>query len=158
MSKGKDLVAGLPPQAWAYIIGIPVAVAVVYFGVLNPILKATGIKDDKADKDAKREQERQKKADWWKPSFWKNRKNRVTIDSNQADMLAQQIYDAAGFFNDDEEAVSDVFKNITSKEDLSRLADRFSIRYKKDLHDYLISFNEPDTMNEYVYIYVNELK
>lgn len=62
------------------------------------------------------------------------------LDNFDPKPIADMIYNAAGVFNDDEDAVYSAFSMLKSKAELSLLADYFQRLYKKSLFEYIQSF------------------
>ena len=156
MSKSGEFLKNIPPQVYIYVIGIPVAVVVIYFGILNPLLKQLGIKDDKADKKASDKNFKESEKNYWTLEYWKNAKQRPSISESQADDIAEQIYDANSWYNDNEESVGNAFRKMNmNKSNVSLVADRFSHLYKEDLYGYLDNFLNPEEMDKYVYTPLN---
>lgn len=63
--------------------------------------------------------------------------------------LAEQVYLSKGIFNDNEDALFDVFSNLQTQYQLSWLSWVFSSKYKKDMLEYLkgfLSFDEQSKM------------
>jgi hypothetical protein len=61
---------------------------------------------------------------------------------------AKQLYDAPGLFNDDENAVYDVFRNMHYQTSLSILSYVFSQTYSESLYDYLTGFLSESEMKK----------
>ena len=62
----------------------------------------------------------------WNPAYWKSVNGGTKpISYALADTLIKKLTDAMGFFNDDEEAVYGVFKQLPSQAAVSFMADRF---------------------------------
>lgn len=116
------------------ILKIGLAVA-GYFVVIVPILQAVGIKDDKDDKEVK-DAETGNGSEGWNPDYYKNKSGAV-ISNQTAEQLAFKIYDAFGYFYDDEDAVYSAFRALNSKKDLSKLASTFQLKYGMDLWEQL---------------------
>lgn len=80
------------------------------------------------------------------PGYWKTNPNKVTIWAKNSDgtdgpamKFAKQIHDAYAPFqiNPEPEKVVAVFRSLSSKEDVSKLADVFAGYYKSDLYSFL---------------------
>jgi len=64
------------------------------------------------------------------------------------DDFAKQIFNAKGFFNDDEDTIFSVFRQQKYRSQISWLAYRFRIMYKTDLYAYLRGFlNNKEILN-----------
>lgn len=89
---------------------------------------------------------------------WVAPKGIQILDDASAKKLAKVIKDAKGTFNDDEEAVKNVFgKKLRDKTQVASLSKAFYGLYKKDMWQYLNSFLSTSEMKEYVTKYVNRL-
>jgi hypothetical protein len=75
------------------------------------------------------------------PKFWQyyrdERKNPTILTTASATQKAEQIRDAAGFFNDDESAIFSVFRTLKTQTQASFLADRFQTIYNESLIEFL---------------------
>lgn len=111
-------------------------VVLVYAGVLNPILKKIGIKDDEEDKRNAAEAAAAETAVGWNPNYYKV-KGGGLLKRASTEALANTIYKAAGYFNDDEEAVYGALRALPTQAALSYLADVFFQVYKQDLYGYI---------------------
>lgn len=92
----------------------------------------------------------------WDPFFWQDtldamKKKKGYIKVLNYDLqpkYAKQLWDAKGIFNDDENAVYDVFRNMHYQTSLSILAYVFSQTYSESLYDYLTSFMSDSEMRK----------
>lgn len=96
--------------------------------------------------------------------LWKkSKKNSITFD--EANRLAVKLYDAKSrdgivirdWWKDKEENVGDVFRMLSSKANVSVLADAFYQKYRTELITFLESFLTEKELNEYVLSYVSKL-
>jgi hypothetical protein len=69
--------------------------------------------------------------------------------------MAQRIYDAKGFFKDNENSVFDIFRNLQTQYQVSLLANSLSILKKKDLLEYLKTFMDDENLREVLDIIKN---
>lgn len=78
----------------------------------------------------------------------KNKKAKVSFELQKGLLnpydLSNQVYDAKGFFHDDNEKLYSVFRNIQTQFQLSLVAFNFNLKYKKDLLEYIKSFLNSD--------------
>lgn len=89
---------------------------------------------------------------------WVAPKSIRVLDDTSAKQLAKIIKEAKGTFNDDEDAVKDVFgKKLRDKTQIASLSKAFYQIYKKDMWQYLNSFLSQSEMKEYVSKYVQRL-
>lgn len=89
---------------------------------------------------------------------WVAPKSIRVLDDSTAKRLAKIIKDAKGTFNDDEDAIKDIFsKKLRDKTQVASLSKAFYELYKKDMWQYLNSFLSQSEMKNYVSIYVKRL-
>lgn len=112
------------------------AIGVGYFAVIQPLLIKLGIKNSKEEKDIEDQGNRPNQDNPFSPIFYKSR-NCTIITRASADKFAKEIYDALGFWGDNEDQVINVFRQLKSKCQVSFLADVFAQNYKKDLYTFL---------------------
>lgn len=115
-----------------------------YFGFIRPILNKLGIiktAQDIAQTQAITNALSSSTNNPFSPNYWKEiskRKGKIKVwntSSNQT--RSKQIYDAMGYFSDDEPMINKVFKEIPSKAHLSYLAEYFAKLYRMDLFSFL---------------------
>ncbi len=84
---------------------------------------------------------------WWNPAFYLTKPASIPytrpISTAQAVTMADAIYDAMGWFDDTEEAVKGVFRQLPSQAAGSFLCAVFLQRYNADLLDFLRGGNWP---------------
>lgn len=107
-----------------------------YF-VGKSILEKLGLKESSEDIELKKKLKEQE------PLIWSGTKNLAKILGKNktakilskvgAESYAKQIKDAFGTFNDDEESIYAVFRNIRFKTQVASLVDAYSMLYKLDL-------------------------
>ncbi|GAL74605.1 hypothetical protein JCM19275_3460 [Nonlabens ulvanivorans] len=89
---------------------------------------------------------------------WVAPKSIQVLDEASAKKLAKIIKDAKGTFNDNEEAIKDVFgKKLRDKTQIASLSKAYYQLYKKDMWQHLNSFLSQSEMKEYVSKYVQRL-
>lgn len=138
------------------IAGYLIGGAIVYFGVLRPILKRTGIIQSEEEQKTEKTIQDNRAADQgnpWNPNYWKlaqKKGDQSWLPWKTASALATQIYDAKAiwyrFFTDDENTAIAAFNGLTTKKQLSLLSAAFQTIYKKDLYNYLESFMNTDQL------------
>lgn len=111
-----------------------------YFGVLDPLLTALGIKKSQDTKD--NDAEAEDPGSPWSPAYYKAVGGTLLYRS-VAEKMAEEIYDAFGFFDDNEEQAIGVLKTIRFQSQLSFLADVFYQKYNQDLLTFLRGGNWP---------------
>ena len=134
----------------AIIAGAVLVSSLIARPVLFGLLEALGLRDSKSDTSFKKLQATV--AEYFSPTYLTNlsAKGPTSLEvgpgssylfsQSTTDQLAKAIYDAKGFFNDNENAVYGVFSQINTKAQVSWLATRFAVKYKYDLLEYLKSF------------------
>lgn len=111
------------------------AVALVYFGLLNPVLKFLGIKESTETREL--ETASVSPNSFWNPNFWSLQEGATILRVAVAEQLAKDIWDAFGAFNDCEECVIGVFKTLRFQTQASFLAFTFQRMYGQDLLTFL---------------------
>ena len=86
------------------------------------------------------------KGNMFSPNYWK-KKNTNLLTTTSARALAKQLYDASGIFNDNEEAVYGVFRQLSYKTQVSWLSYIFYKQYGEDMLQYLKSFMSNDELS-----------
>jgi hypothetical protein len=104
---------------------------------------------DKEDKANEQKSGQLETGDYWSPSFWKQTKPPAgyevpILKMATASEYAKQIYDSEGIFNDCETCLYDVFRKMNYFPQISFLAEVFSIKYKKDLFQYIKGFSNEE--------------
>jgi len=77
---------------------------------------------------------------YFSPAYYKQFAGAPLLTVNTANAYCATIYDAQGWFNDDESAVYGVFHQLSYKTQVSWLAERFYALYGKSLLGYLNEF------------------
>lgn len=115
-------------------IGV-VALSIVYFGILNPLFKWTGIKDSEVDKTAQRLLGVAKTQEMWKPTYYKGRENQISFQNKgtESSNIAKNIYDSFSWAGDNETKINSMLGLIRTKADLSYVVWQYNNIYKKDL-------------------------
>jgi len=149
---GAAAASGLAQNKWT-----PIVVGVVilgmgvltYFGVVRPILQAAGIMGDKESRTEDKTVKEGESLNGWKPQYWKDRKNKLTISESDAAGFAKTIYNSDTYW-DDEEAVYGVLRRLKNNTDLSLVSSSFFEQYNKDLLEYMKDFlNEGEMIKVY---------
>ena len=110
---------------------------IVYFGILRPLLEKLGIARSQADQQLINQQNLPNNKNPFSPVYWKTITGAKLYNKNDTISFAKRIYEAMGFFSDDEPAVFSVFSQLKYKTQVSWLADIFQQKYKIDLLDFL---------------------
>lgn len=125
------------------------AIGLVFMGG-KKIFEALGLSKSADDVEREREIKTQmldlSAGDYFDPDFYKKQAGSVILTVSSAQKLAQYIYDAKGFFNDDEAKVYGVFQLLKTRSQVSFLAAVFFSMYKKSLLGYLLSFMNDSEM------------
>lgn len=104
------------------------------------LLEALGLKDSKEDKEEDRLIENASKYPQFNPNYWWEgsstaAKKWLVYKDESAKTAAKKIKNAWGVFDDDEAAVTGVFRNARSKAHVSRIADAYFKLYSIGLFD-----------------------
>ncbi len=109
------------------------------FSVVKQILEGLGIWDSKDTKEL--DNTATDPGSWWSPMFWRSKPDNVpysyTISTATATAWADELYDAFGPFNDDEDAAIAIFKRMRTKANASFFAEVFALRTGEDLLTFL---------------------
>ena len=111
---------------------------IAYFGLIRPILKKVGIVNSANDQLVNNYSNIANAANPFSPIFWKQGGAGTSLIKVAAtEALAARIYDAMGYFTDDEAAVYSVFRTLKTQSQVSWLADIFQKKYGSDLFTFL---------------------
>lgn len=126
-------------------LGLGVLLLIYFAG--NKIFQKVGLtktkEEEKKEKEQQQNYEAQLTQQYFDPDYFKERHKKYyckSLTTEGAKGYATILYNAKGYFNDDEEAVYGVFKQLSAKTQVSVLSDIFYQMYKKDLKAYLQSF------------------
>lgn len=127
---------------------------------LSPLLETLGLKDSKAEVDAEKLRQEVENAsgskDYWNPNWWNLPVDQFPIKGVKSVQLLTQaaakdsvnkLWDATGFFNDDEEAIYAVFRSLKYKSQVSFLAYWFNALKGKDLYQWLRDYLNDKELN-----------
>ena len=133
----------ITPQFYLYVIGIPLAIGVAYFGIIRPILKKTGVIDSNEEKKGKKALSKLSGMQVLSPQLYLNNKDKVSISSSVANTLATQIYEGKyggciGCCDDETKGVGAI-TSAGSKVNISYIAYQFNILYGASMESYLES-------------------
>ena len=116
------------------------AIAIAYFGVFKPLFEKLGLKESKEGKAIKELESRDNKNNPFSPVFLRNLKAGTKISLLKLEAknnLAKRIYNAMGYFSDDEAAIISVFRTLKTQSQVADLSQYFNSIYKTDLLDFL---------------------
>jgi|TARA_R110000822_G_scaffold47109_4_gene125154 hypothetical protein len=128
----------IPPQAWFYIIGIPVVIGGAYFLVARPVLKKLNVIKTKEDEIADNTWNTIKLQPFWTANYYKTYSG-DTIDQTEASNYAKELNEAmkgGGWdlgWGTDEAKILGVFGSLGSKGNISKVAEAYNIRHNADL-------------------------
>jgi hypothetical protein len=110
-----------------------ILIYVGYSKVIKPILDKVGI--TKSDEEILIEKEITKLDSPWNPKYYRQFGSRpvTLIRSTAIDGMLTTIWNSVGYFYDDFDAVLGVFKQLSTKTQVSQLVEKFNQKYKKDL-------------------------
>lgn len=125
------------------------ALILVFFGG-RKIFQALGLIQDQEER-----QREQQLVNFANRSFWDFEEflsgmpqGALLLTTAKADEKAEQIYDAMGFFNDDEEEVYGVFRSLKTQSQIAWVAKRFFIQYGQDLYSFLDEYFNDEEMQK----------
>lgn len=105
----------------------------------NKLFQKLGIVKDKEALEADAANAQLESENYFDPAYYEERKKLYTVLSlsDGGVAYAKKIYNAKGYFNDDEDTVYGVFRSLQSKTQVSLVAKAFFGLYGKDLKNYL---------------------
>lgn len=113
--------------------------------------------NDEADQAAQQQLQQLNNTNCFSPNYYKGKPGAILLYMADAIRISKIIYDAKGFFNDDEAAVYGAFQSLKTKTQVSFLAEVFFNKYKVGLWGFLQNmFNEKELAQ--VATIVNKLK
>lgn len=122
---------------------LPIGLIAIAVVVGIPLFKLTGIIPGRNEGNANAVVG----ANYFDPKWYKTGgSGTYLLNSASATLLAKNIYDSKGYFNDDEDKLFGVFKSLKTKSQVSYLAEFFYKKYSKDLVAYLQTFLNDDEM------------
>lgn len=138
-------------------------IAAAYLGwryAIAPLLEGLNLKDTAADREAEKVIQKTESAppqlDYWSPTFHARRGANIPVKDVVKIMLpsaygpylriADQIWDATGFFNDVESQIYAAFRLLRYKTEVSYVASIFQSKYKRDLYQFLKAYLNKDEM------------
>ena len=134
------------------IVGSVVIVAgvLVYFGIVNPLLKFLQIKDTKEERNGKADGVKLSNSQVLSPQAYLENRDKISISSAKAASLANDAYSGKwggcyGFCDDESKGVGSV-TNAGSKINVSYVAYKFNQLYSADFEEYLKSYLEPENL------------
>jgi len=108
---------------------------VFYFG--RNILENLGLVSDRKESN---DLQQLNNEDYFNPNYWQRKLPAKIITESFSRKYSDDIYNAYGFFNDDENAVYGVFEQMKTKSQVSYLSYKFYQYYNRSLIEYLRSF------------------
>lgn len=110
---------------------------VVYFGIIRPFTNALGITKSADDIRVQNENVQAGKAVGWNPNLFKGVTNTTLYTDATITNFAKLIHNAWGIFNDDEETIYGVFRQLKNQMQLSQLSSKYFDMYQEDLYSRL---------------------
>ena len=122
-----------------------IAFGIIWFG--RKIALKTGLIQSQQAQQQQQLLQNLESSDLWDLALFKSKVPQGTrykaLTSAAAYNAAAKIDDAAGYFNDNEEAIYSVFRSLTTQSQVPFVADAFRKKYTKDLYFFL-----KDTLSE----------
>lgn len=130
-----------------------IVLVVVWFAY--KLAQKVGLADTQADVDTNK----LLNADFWSKSYYKQFKGKKPklLEQKFAQKLVNTLWDAGSFYNDDEQKMYGVFRQLSTKTELSHLSDWFFNLKGQDLAQYLNNHLNSDEM-KIIYDIVNKYK
>ena len=94
MQEGKGKI-GIPPSMMIYVIGIPLTLGLVYFGLVRPVMRKFKLIETPEDKALKKLNDDVKRQPFWSASWYKTFGGNTLTDYD-AGVFAQKLIDAMG--------------------------------------------------------------
>jgi len=126
----------------------------VYFLVIKPLTEKLGLKASREEKEAEKILEQQEsKINIWQGSEAVKRaagaKNNITLLTySSAATKADGIEDSFSIYNDDEERIYAIFRDLNAQTQVASLVDQYRLRHKADLLNALKSNLSTTELNE----------
>ena len=138
-------------KAYAIILIVIVALVVVIYVLndlkkgKNSLLEGLGLKEDKTDKESKNQKELAEKLGYFRgENFLKGKPlGTLLLTQKNADIKAQNIYNAIGVLTDKPEQIKSAFDNLITQSQIAFVSMAFKKRYGIDLLAFL--FDRMDT-------------
>lgn len=108
-----------------------------YYLVVKPILEKLGLKKSAEEKELENVDLIPPAGNVWAGSAYKFPPGALLLKSSVANKYAEQIYNAFGFFGDDEDVIFGVFRALKTQSQVAWLAKAFKEKYKADLLTFL---------------------
>jgi hypothetical protein len=127
---------------------IKASVSLVGLFIVYKVLQKLGI--IKTSEEAKEEKQlaNLESSNYWDFNKFLNTvpKGTLVLTQGGASAYADDIYNAKGVFNDDEDKVFAVFRAMKTQSQVASLAKRFNQKYSKDLYTFVRGFFNDDEM------------
>ena len=135
---GASAISGLAQNKWTPIVlGVVVlgGVALLYFGVFRPAMCKLGLATCRTDEKKAKLIQDIVKFDGFNPNYYNPAS--ITIDPTRAKILADNVDDAMGLFNDNEEIIYGILREIGNKNNLSLISKEFKIRHGEGMGEFI---------------------
>jgi len=118
---------------------IKAGVAIAGLLIARKILQSIGVIQTSSDRQQQQNLQQLESANYWNYNdFLKNvPAGALLLTQGGATAYINDLWDATGTFNDDEEAIYGVFRAMKTKSQVAALAKRFNQLKSKDLYGYL---------------------
>jgi len=108
-----------------------------YFLIVKPILQKLGVQKTPEEKALENIDVIPPAGNVWAGAGYKFPPGSLLLKSDVANKYAKQIYDAFGFFGDDEAVIFGVFRALKTQSQVAWLSKAFKEKYKTDLLTFL---------------------
>ena len=133
--------SAIPPQAWAYLIGVPLVIGGVYFILIKPLMIKIGAQTDAA-KAADKLNDKVKSQPYWSGAYYLSHGGN-TLQPYQAAEFATRLYNCMHDWwswetplglGTDEDCLTGIFNLLGSKGNISMVAEQYSLMFNYDLY------------------------
>lgn len=115
-----------------------ILVIAIYFLFARPLFQKLGLAKDKTDKLIENQENQTPKENAFSPNFYKYAPvGSLLLKRAQAEQLANQLFDALGYWYDDEAKVIGVFRSLKTKSQVSFLSDVFNQLHNVDILEFM---------------------
>ena len=145
--------SAIPPQAWFYLIGVPLLIGGVYFIVIKPMMIKIGAQTDAA-KAADKMNDKVKSQPYWSGAYYKSFGGH-TLQQYQAAQFATRLnncmhewwsWETPLGWGTDESCVAGVFNLLGSKGNISMVSEQYALMFNKELYADMESEMEPEDL------------
>lgn len=130
----------------------------VYFLVIKPITEKLGIKDTAVEKKEEKKAAENLETQETKINIWQGvdaakraagaKTSLLILTYSSAVAKAKGIYNSISMFNDNEERIYSIFRDLSAQTQVASIVDQYRLLYRSDLLNALRSALSKDELNE----------